>query len=66
MGEIVSLNKFRKARNRADAGRRAAENRVQHGRGKAERQRDNEVRARFEDEVDSRRLDTGEDVEQSD
>jgi hypothetical protein len=38
--EIVNLNKFRKARARAEKERKAEENRVRHGRTKAERQRD--------------------------
>jgi hypothetical protein len=37
MSEIVNLNKARKARDRAEAKARAAENRVRHGRTKAEK-----------------------------
>ncbi len=40
MAEPVSLNKARKARARADAKRKAAENRVRFGRSKAERAAD--------------------------
>lgn len=42
MAEIVNLNKFRKQRERDTARRTADENRVTHGRTKAER---NKVRA---------------------
>jgi hypothetical protein len=40
MTEIVNLNRFRKARARADAQEQAAANRAKHGRTKAERARD--------------------------
>lgn len=40
MAEIVSLNKYRKARKRAEAASEASGNRVRHGRTKAERQRE--------------------------
>lgn len=36
--EIINLRKFRKARERAEKERLAAENRVRHGRSKAERE----------------------------
>lgn len=45
MAEIVNLNKFRKQRERDTARRTADENRVTHGRTKAER---NKVRAEAE------------------
>ncbi|HKR19984.1 MAG TPA: DUF4169 family protein [Stellaceae bacterium] len=38
MTEPVNLNRFRKARRRADAQKQAAENRVAFGRTKAERE----------------------------
>jgi hypothetical protein len=38
MGDVVSLRRFRKAKERAEAQARAAENRAKHGRPKAERQ----------------------------
>ena len=37
MAEPINLNKARKVRDRADAKRQAAENRVRFGRGKAEK-----------------------------
>lgn len=47
MGEIVSLNKFRKAHARAEETRRSAENRIRHGRtGKDQRRARQITRAR--------------------
>ena len=40
MAEPINLNKFRKAKARADKEQRAAENRVKFGRTKAEKARD--------------------------
>jgi len=40
MAEPINLNKARKAKARADKSQRASENRVKHGRTKAEKQRD--------------------------
>ena len=40
MVEPVNLNKFRKAKARAEKTQRAQENRVKHGRTKAEKARD--------------------------
>jgi hypothetical protein len=38
MAEIINLNKVRKARAKAGAQQQAAENRIRHGRTKAEKQ----------------------------
>ena len=46
MGEIVNLNKARKARARQDAQADAAANRAKHGRTKAERAKDAQAEAR--------------------
>lgn len=46
MGEIVNLNKLRKARARQDAQADAAVNRVKHGRSKAEKTQDAQAAAR--------------------
>ena len=46
MGEIVNLNKSRKARARQDAQADAAVNRAKHGRTKAERAQDAQAEAR--------------------
>lgn len=40
MGEIVNLNRARKAKVKADRTAQAAENRVKHGRTKAEKQKE--------------------------
>lgn len=64
MAEIVNLNKFRKARARVEDARKASENKVRHGRGKAEKRRDDDDRARRE--AEARRLESEEDSEQAD
>lgn len=46
MGEIVNLNKTRKARAKQDAQAEAAANRAKHGRSKAEKQNDARAEAR--------------------
>lgn len=49
MADIVNLNRFRKAKSKAEATRQAAENRIVHGRTRAEREREaqeNEARRR--------------------
>ncbi|MEQ1653737.1 MAG: DUF4169 family protein [Hyphomicrobium sp.] len=53
--DIVNLNKFRKARERADAEQRAEENRVRHGRTKAEKEK-----SAAEEQSKSRALDHAE------
>ncbi|MFT4046745.1 MAG: DUF4169 family protein [Solimonas sp.] len=52
MADIINFNKARKARARADAERQAAENRVRHGLGKAQKEQD-----RRESELAESRLD---------
>jgi len=56
MAEIVNLNRTRKARDRAEAERRAAANRAAHGRTKPERARDAEEEARRRALLDGARL----------
>jgi len=46
MGEVVNLNRARKARARAEAAAQAAANRVRHGRTKAEKVNDRRAEAR--------------------
>jgi len=58
MAEIVSLNKYRKARQRSEAENRAAENRIRHGRDKNERQRDADGVARIDKALDGKRIET--------
>ena len=60
MGDIVNLNRFRKAQTKAEAAKQAAENRIIHGRTRAEREREaqaNEARRR---ELEGKRLDPNE------
>ncbi len=52
MGELVNLRRIRKARAQEEADSKAAQNRLLHGRTKAERER-----ARLQAEQDRRRLD---------
>ena len=56
MASIVNLNLFRKAKQRADAERRAAENRIAFGRSKAERRKTDEERERLARELDGKRV----------
>lgn len=57
MTTVVNLNRVRKQRQRADALRRAAENRVAFGRRKDERQTMERERRRADRDLDGKRLD---------
>ena len=57
MAEIINLNKERKARLRAAAVDKAAENRVRHGRTAAERKLDQQAASAVRSVTDSARLD---------
>jgi hypothetical protein len=62
MAEIVNLNRFRKAKTRADEKRQAAENRVAFGRTKAEKVADKAERERAARALDGvKRDETGKD-----
>jgi hypothetical protein len=62
MAEIVNLNRFRKAKTRADEKRQAAENRVAFGRTKAEKAADKAGRERAARTLDGvKRDETGND-----
>ena len=64
MGEIVNLNKARKARARAGAEQTAAENRAKFGRTKAARKAEAEAAARVSRTLDGARRDrAGDDAE---
>ncbi len=52
MAEIINLKRHRRARDQIQADAKAAENRILHGRTKAERERD-----RMQAEQDRRKLD---------
>jgi hypothetical protein len=54
--EIVNLNKFRKAKERAEQERQADENRAKYGRSKIERHRDEQDDARRNKLLDSAQL----------
>jgi len=56
MASVVNLNRFRKAKRRAEDERRAAENRATFGRTKTERQKEEAERQRLAHELDSKRL----------
>ncbi|NQV61113.1 MAG: DUF4169 family protein [Alphaproteobacteria bacterium] len=56
MAEIVNLNHFRKARQKADKDTQAARNRVRHGRRKDDRQRQDGEAERRRRDLDGRQL----------
>jgi len=58
MSDIINLNKFRKARKRRDGESKAAENRVLHGRTKADKDRAKEQAMREQNELDGKKLAT--------
>ncbi len=58
MGEIVNLNRVRKARAKADSARQAERNRVAAGRSKADKQADQTARAAAERRLDGNKLDS--------
>lgn len=57
MAEPVNLNRFRKAKRRADEQKQAAENRVAFGRTKAERDIERLKTEKATRELDQKRLD---------
>lgn len=61
MGEIVNLNKARKARDRAARAETAAANRAKHGRTAAERAAEAQAEARRRALLDGARIDIGPD-----
>jgi hypothetical protein len=56
MAEIVNLNRFRKAKAKAEAGRIAENNRVKFGRTKAERQADLKLSEKAEADLSGKKL----------
>ncbi len=56
MAEIVNLNHFRKARQKADKDTQAARNRMHHGRRKDDRQRQDREEHRRRQKLDGRQL----------
>ena len=61
MAEIVNLNKYRKARERADSARRSAENRVIHGRTGSEKTGDAQAESLRQNKLDGERLEQKDD-----
>ena len=57
MAEIVNLRRRRKANNRAQKEAQAAENRVRHGRPKAETSAQRREKAHSERKIDGKKLD---------
>lgn len=57
MASVVNLNKYRKAKKRADAEHRAAENRVAFGQTKTERRKAQDERERADRDLENKRLD---------
>lgn len=55
MAEIINLNRFRKAVQKARAGEQAAQNRVQFGRSKEERESDAARRLKEEKDLDGKK-----------
>jgi hypothetical protein len=56
MSKVVNLNKFRKAKAKVVAEKRAETNRRLHGRTKAERQRDELQKKQLQGKLDGKRL----------
>lgn len=60
MGDVINLNKFRKAKARADKAVVAAQNRRKHGRTAAEKAREQLERAKLAHDLDGKHLDQDE------
>lgn len=56
MGDVISLNRFRKAKERAEAARKAEENRVRHGRTRADKELVRREQERQDADLDGKRL----------
>lgn len=54
---VVNLNKFRKAKARAEGKGQAAENRILHGRTKGEKARDEAAKSENDKTVESHKID---------
>ncbi|HVJ54489.1 MAG TPA: DUF4169 family protein [Aliidongia sp.] len=57
MGDVVNLNKFRKARNKAKADAQAAENRTRFGRSKEDLTKSRTDTERTQRDLDGKELD---------
>ena len=56
MGEIVNLNRFRKARAKAEQEKLAEENRAKHGRTKSEKVKAGSEQDRVDRDLDGKKL----------
>ena len=56
MGEVINLNRFRKAKAKAEQGKLAEENRVRHGRTKSEKQKADGEQDRSDRDLDGKKL----------
>ncbi len=56
MGEVINLNRFRKARAKAEEGRQAEENRVRYGRAKAEKTHTTNEQDRTDRDLDGKKI----------
>ncbi len=56
MGDVVNLNQYRKQRERSSRETRAAENRVRHGKSKADRMMHERERARLDQDLQGKQL----------
>lgn len=57
MGDVVNLNRVRKTKKRDDDSRKAEENRIRHGRSKAEKARDQAEVERLAKLLDGKKAD---------
>lgn len=57
MADIVNLNQYRKRRDRRESEKAAAENRIRHGRSKADSQKERRENEKAAKELDDKRLD---------
>ncbi len=57
LGEIVNLNRFRKAKERSDKEAQAAENRTKFGRTKEEKAREKALQDKARREIEGHKLD---------
>ncbi len=56
MGDVINLNRFRKARDKNEKTRQAEENRRTHGRDKAEKQRQAREKESADRDLDGKKL----------
>ncbi len=56
MGEVINLNRFRKARAKAEEAKQAEENRVQYGRTKTEKLQSASDKERTDSDLDGKKL----------